>query len=250
MKTILCGCCFLLFTAGSFAQSCIVNITALKGTYNGECKKGKAEGMGTATGIDTYTGNFKNGKPDGEGKYTWKNGDWYQGQWSNGVFEGMGTLSKVDDNKIDSLIIITGFWKKGKYRGKYEKPYVVTALTNNISNISTRQVSDTKSEIYVDIKSSTSGGSSLAAATLPKPRLINIQPVEGIFEQQVNDETSSPVTNKYTFRGVKFPFHAIFTFEVTGNGSFETAATGAHRERVEIEIKESGGWLIQVNVER
>lgn len=249
MKTILFTCC-LLFATGSFAQSCMVSMEALKGTYTGDCKKSKAEGTGTATGIDTYTGNFKNGYPEGEGKYTWKNGNWYQGHFKNGLPEGKGTLSKTGDTKTDSLVVITGFWKKGQYRGQYEKPYVVTALTNNISDISTRQVSDTKSEISIAIRSSTSGGSSLSSATLPKPKLISIQAVEGIFEQQVTDETSSPVTNKYTFRGVRFPYHAILTFEITGNGSFETAATGSRRERVEIEISEKGGWLLQINAER
>ena len=33
----------------------------LKGTYTGECKKGKANGRGKAVGTDTYEGFFKTG---------------------------------------------------------------------------------------------------------------------------------------------------------------------------------------------
>ena len=67
------------FTTGLLSQSCAVSVEALKGQYTGGCKNGKAEGTGTAAGIDSYTGSFKNGYPDGQGKYTWRNGDWYDG---------------------------------------------------------------------------------------------------------------------------------------------------------------------------
>lgn len=63
------------------AQDCTVTVPALAGKYEGECKNGKADGAGKATGEDVYEGNFKNGQPDGKGKYTWKNGDWYDGLW-------------------------------------------------------------------------------------------------------------------------------------------------------------------------
>ena len=41
----------------------------IQGTYEGDCKDGKASGKGNAIGEDTYEGNFKNGYPDGTGKY-------------------------------------------------------------------------------------------------------------------------------------------------------------------------------------
>src|SRR5664279_1389178 len=84
------------FLTHTFAQPCEVNIDSLKGQYSGDCKKGKAEGQGTATGIDSYTGSFKNGYPEGQGKYTWKNGNWYEGEWKKGLYEGQGTLSVAD----------------------------------------------------------------------------------------------------------------------------------------------------------
>jgi len=33
----------------------------IKGTYTGDCKKGKASGKGKAIGTDTYKGDFKTG---------------------------------------------------------------------------------------------------------------------------------------------------------------------------------------------
>ena len=243
MKTLLFLCTALLLVTCLPAQPCIVTVNALKGSYKGDCRKGKADGMGTATGTDTYTGNFKNGYPDGEGKYTWKNGSTYDGFWKNGLFDGKGTLSKIDDSKTDSLIVITGFWKKGQYTGKYEKPYVVTPLTNNISDINIRKLNTGRAEIILNVKSITSGGTSLSNPIIPKPQLTDIQYIEGRFDQQANDETSSLATNKYTLRGVKFPFHAILTFETTGTSA------KLHVEKIEVEILESNNWFIQVSID-
>jgi hypothetical protein len=225
------------------AQSCTVSVAALNGTYSGDCKNGKADGTGTATGTDSYTGSFKNGYPDGEGKYTWKNGNTYDGFWKKGLFEGKGTLKKTDDTKTDSLIIITGFFKKGKYIGQYENPYVVTALTNNINDLNTRKLNNARSEITITLKSITAGGATLSNPVMPKPKLINIQEITGRFDQQVNDESSSMVSNRYTLRGVKFPYHAIFSFETSD------ATKTLHTEKIEVEILESSNWFIQVGID-
>ena|ERR1043165_941939 len=92
----------ILFTVFSFSQSCKVYVDSLKGQYTGGCQHGKANGYGTAIGVDTYTGNFKDGYPEGEGKYTWKNGTWYDGNWKRGLFEGNGTFNKIDEAHPDS----------------------------------------------------------------------------------------------------------------------------------------------------
>src|SRR6185503_19686974 len=82
----------LSITAAALSQSCEVKVDSLKGQYTGGCRKGLANGNGTATGIDSYTGDFKNGYPEGEGKYTWKNGSTYEGSWKHGLFDGKGTM--------------------------------------------------------------------------------------------------------------------------------------------------------------
>ncbi len=243
MKTILVYFVFLFSTTRLLSQSCSISVDALKGQYIGDCKKGKAAGKGTAIGIDSYTGDFKNGYPDGQGKYTWKNGNWYEGFWKDGLFEGQGTLSKI--SKPDS-VVLTGIWKKGKYVGRYEKPYIVHSITNSINDVNIRKLNNTVSEITITVKSITGGGLSpglnpiISNPVLPKPRLINILPIGGRFEQQVTDETSSTVTNKYIFRKVTFPFYAILSFQAIG--------TKLQEEKVVIEIFENGGWYVQVSI--
>ena len=69
---------FYLFPANVFAQ-CEVIPDDIKGTYDGECKKGKANGFGKAVGTDTYEGEFKKGFPHGKGTYTWGNGNIFTG---------------------------------------------------------------------------------------------------------------------------------------------------------------------------
>ena len=113
------------------SQTCTVLSDALKGTYEGECKKNKADGKGTAVGEDSYTGGFKNGYPDGKGNYKWKNGDTYEGEWKKGQRDGQGTMQYTDRNSKDS--VLTGFWKKDKYVGRHEKPYLVHSNTSDIS---------------------------------------------------------------------------------------------------------------------
>src|SRR5674476_1601512 len=77
-----------LSTAYAFAQqkdSCSVLLKEISGIYDGQCKDGLANGKGISKAEDTYTGMFKNGLPDGKGKYTFKNGDIFDGYWTNGL---------------------------------------------------------------------------------------------------------------------------------------------------------------------
>lgn len=243
MKKLLILFISFFSVSAILSQPCIVSIDSLKGQYTGGCKKGKAEGYGTAIGVDSYTGNFKNGYPDGEGKYTWKNGTWYNGNWKAGLFEGNGTFNKIDRNKPDSATLVTGLWQAGKYIGKFQKPYSVVSLTNGINEVSIRKLRDTKAEITIAVKSTTSGGSSLYMPLLPKPKLVNIELLEGRFQQQADNETST-VTNTYTFRNVTFPFYAIFTFETSGTNPLPLPS-----EKIKVEISETSSWYIQVHIE-
>ncbi len=224
------------------AQNCAVNIDSLKGKYDGNCNKGIANGKGTATGVDSYTGDFKNGYPDGQGKYVWRNGSTYVGSWKNGFFEGEGTLHKMNLDNTDSDIVLNGFWKKGKYIGKYEKPYLVHTLTNNITDVSVRKLNSHGSEVTLNVKSITGGGSNNEYEHLPKPTLVGIQQIEGRFEQQVADESSSLMSNRYILRNITYPFYAIFSFETKNDTKFDV-------ERVGVELLEDGNWYMQINID-
>jgi hypothetical protein len=235
---------FLSFflVASLLAQNCSVSVDSLKGNYTGDCNKGIANGKGIATGTDSYTGYFKNGYPDGEGKYVWKNGNTYEGSWKNGLFEGEGTLRKINFDNPDSELVLKGFWEKGKYMGKYDKPYVVHTLTNNITDVSVRQLKKSGSEITINVKCITGGASNAMNEHLPKARLVDIQQVEGRFEQQVADESASPVSNKYTLRNITYPFYAILSFETKNDTKFDI-------ERVGIEFLDGSNWYVQVNID-
>ena len=235
--------------AGSFflasvilSQNCIVSIDSLKGQYTGACKKGRANGSGTAIGVDSYTGNFKNGYPDGEGKYSWKNGSWFNGNWKDGLFDGNGTFNKVDDRRPDSATLVTGFWQAGKYKSKFQKSNSVTSLTNGVNDATARKIGD-KAEITITVTSTTAGGASLYMPLLPKPKLISIELVQGLFQQRVDNETS-PVINRYTLRNVTFPFYAILTFETTGTNPQPLPV-----EKIKIELSELSNWYIQVKID-
>lgn len=85
MKKLFFFCGFLLLgTAFTYAQDCKVLLKPINKSYTGDCKKGKAEGKGTAKGIDNYVGDFKKGLPNGEGTYVWANGDTFTGIFSKG----------------------------------------------------------------------------------------------------------------------------------------------------------------------
>ena len=236
---------FVLVLSITFAlsQPCIVKIDSLKGQYTGDCRNGKANGFGTATGVDSYTGNFKDGYPDGEGKYSWKNGTWYNGGWKAGLFDGNGTYNKVDQNKPDSATLVTGYWKAGKYIGKFQKPYSFTALTGGINDLNGRKIRDQKAEITIAVKSTTAGASSIYKNILPKPKLVSVELTEGLFQQRADNETAA-LMNIYTFRNVTFPFQAILSFETTGTNPLPST-----QEKIKIEISETGSWYIQVNID-
>lgn len=236
---------FILSSVNLLAQPCSVNVDSLKGQYIGDCKKGKANGKGTATGVDTYTGEFKNGYPDGYGKYTWKNGSRYDGYWKSGLFDGQGTLFNTrDTTKADSVGVIKGFWKKGKYVGHYEHPYSLTLLTNGITDFSIRKSGNENSEITLYVKSTTAGGADLATNFLPKIVLSNIQLYEGRFEEQQNDESYSNTTNKYILKKITFPFYAVFSFKLSAS------AWTNRTEQISVKISENNSYIIQLNMER
>ncbi len=88
-------------------DGCYVVDPHVNGTYDGECKDGKANGFGKSAGEDAYEGYFVDGKFQGTGKYTWKDGDTYAGQFHNGKPHGYGVLIKGKKRQ-------EGIWEKGE----------------------------------------------------------------------------------------------------------------------------------------
>lgn len=241
MKSLLILFIFVISSVAASGQNCKVLVDSLIGSYSGECKKGLANGNGSATGRDNYTGHFKNGFPDGNGKYSWKNGDWYEGEWKKGKQNGYGTFFRQNTDPKSKQETITGYFRNGEYLGKYEKPFTTEMLTNNFSSISVKKMNTMVAEITLTVKNTTAGGSTNSQPVLPKSEIKNIQLVQGNFTEMVYD-TASQVTNRYTLRNVIFPFSAVITFE--------RARSVQQVAIAKLELNETGNWIIRVDVEQ
>lgn len=234
MKQLL----FLLILSAGISNAsaqnadCTVLMDSIKGTYTGDCKNGKANGNGKSVGIHTYDGEFKNGLPEGKGKYTWANGDYYYGGWKKGMKDGKGQLHKFEDGKET---LVTGYWKKDSYKGEYENPYVVANVSNDIGRVEinkmssgenslTITVSDLKNDVF---RNGSEGGKTTTVMTAN-------QVIRGSFVSKSNNILGSKEVT--TFRGIIFPFRAIFNFGTT--------------TMIEVEFFESGSWDVVIPVNK
>jgi hypothetical protein len=123
---------FLVAVCGSIAAQqteCKVKLPSISVSYTGECKKGLAHGHGIAQGTDRYEGDFFKGLPEGQGKYTWANGTYYDGQWKNGKRDGMGKMVSGDS-------VVTGFWKADSYQGTKQGPAYMLRIVRNVQRSS------------------------------------------------------------------------------------------------------------------
>jgi hypothetical protein len=232
---------FLLLNTVSLAQPCKVKPDSLQGNYSGNCKNGIANGQGTATGVDSYSGHFKDGYPDGTGRYTWKNGSWYDGEWKKGVYDGKGTLHLIGPDKTNREF--SGMWHEGNFLGSESKPYVIYSMSGKISEVSIhRGHESTQGDIIITVYDILNSAPTLDApnnangrgALIPKQKLTDIQTKSGTFTNMVTDDQSSHYNNMYKLLGVVYPIHLILTFQT---------------EQVDLEIFEKGKWDVFVKLE-
>ncbi len=141
---------YLVWTLGLFSSEakpkCKVQLASIAESYEGDCKKGMAEGVGTARGVDTYVGEFKKGLPHGQGRYIWADGNYYSGDFRKGEQEGYGEKVIKRPGQLDSLVI--GYWKGGSYIGKYESDYTV-GNNKNVRRLRIAKVADGPNQIQV-----------------------------------------------------------------------------------------------------
>ena len=86
--------------------NCQVNDKDINTNYKGDCKNGRANGFGKATGRDTYVGFFKDGDKHGLGLYKWSDNDYYDGNWMNDEKNGWG--ERHEPNCIKRFMAIFG----------------------------------------------------------------------------------------------------------------------------------------------
>ena len=202
---------------------------AIKGTYTGDCKEGKANGKGKSAGTDEYEGEFINGYPDGKGMYIWKDGHYYDGSFKKGKKEGEGNMYYESVSGDDS--IITGFWKKDKYFGQYEKQFIVISSTNQINRVQCSLVDKKGSDIIFKVHQlnyAVSNPTSLGTL----PFVSDITKVTGDFYSRNTQTLTNYTLNR--LQQVTFPFRAIFYFS---NG-----------QNTEIQFNEKGEYNIDVEL--
>lgn len=226
---LMVSVCFINNNIFSQQNNCEVMLETIKGTYTGECIKGKADGLGKSIGTDTYEGSFKKGLPDGSGKYTWQNENYFVGNWDMGRMHGEGEMHFKTANHEDS--IIKGFWKKGKYIGLYEKQYIVIATTNMISKIECTLTDKKGEDIFITVHQTVLRDGMTSAA---QPPVINeVSTILGTFytkNSQVQRNSSL-----MRIQQVTFPYRAIFYLS---NG-----------ENAEILFNEKGNYDVYINTQ-
>lgn len=207
LSLLLLNFTFILGFTYAQESECSVSMISLIGTYTGDCKKGKAEGMGKAIGTDVYEGAFKNGYPDGEGLYTWRSGKYYRGMFKKGEMTGMGELHIPTYSGQDS--VVAGFWNNGNYIRRFEVPYKFHYGYPRGWRIKVlRKTSTTGTIDFITLNSS----------------VLEVVVAEGEYKSTTFRNNGN--LNFFTIYGIRYPFKARFmmdngiNFEAT---FFETA---------------------------
>lgn len=229
MKHTIITLSLLLSSIACISQTdCKVSLDALKGNYTGECNKGKANGQGVAIGKDKYVGQFSNGYPDGEGVYRWADSSYFKGLFKKGKREGKGAMHYLTAAGKDSLE--TGYWKKDKYIGKYENPYVVESYSGKVTRVSCRLANRDQRIITISIYKQLNA-TGFNNANIPQKFYAGEQILEGRY-LRVNPQSLSN-SQLVTFSDVSYPFKAIFS--IGG-------------EQVQISFYEPGEYTVDVNL--
>ncbi|MEP5612945.1 MAG: hypothetical protein ABJP45_11880 [Cyclobacteriaceae bacterium] len=146
--------CFLGVSFCGHAQNenedCKAFIDVYVAQYEGECKKGLADGDGKTIGKDYYVGQFKKGKPHGDGKFTWENGNFYDGKWKKGLKNGLGKLVLRRELMGDSTIV--GVWKNDAYVGEEEIADWKVISSRGVTRYKFQQISEDDANNEVQIK--------------------------------------------------------------------------------------------------
>ncbi len=175
------------FIAPDTKPKCKVELESINASYEGDCKKGMAEGIGTARGEDTYVGEFKKGLPHGQGRYIWSDGNYYSGDFRKGTPEGYGEKVIKRPGLLDSLVI--GYWKSGNYVGRYESAYDI-GNNKNVRRVKISKVGETPNQIQIFV--TTNNGFPI--------------PLESITGSDSRNTPNEFTAEYFGWKSVQFPF--------------------------------------------
>lgn len=231
MKQVLILLLFsCIFNFNSFSQSgCKVELEKISKTYTGACVNGKAEGLGKAEGEESFEGMFKGGYPDGKGMYIYKDGSYFIGIFKKGKREGAGDMYYESYKGEDS--VITGFWKKDKYVGLNEQPYLVHTSSSKITRIECTKLDSKGDFINFNIHSLASSTSMGQGNYLVS--LVDVSVIKGTFINIKNQALTNNTTS--TIRQVIFPFRANFIFSNGENADISFAEPGSYEVKINLQ---------------
>lgn len=196
---------FFIHNINLYAQgNCEVKLKSVQGAYSGECSNNLAMGRGKSIGIDTYEGQFKDGYPDGRGMYTWNDGHYFLGNFIKGKKTGGGEMFFESVSGADS--VITGFWDKDNFIGRFAFPFKVISYSSRINRVECMLRS--KSGRNISITAKHRGGPTGINSTQTPSYITEILIISGSFKK----ETDPPVNyaSLKILEDVIFPFEAIF----------------------------------------
>ena len=218
-RYLLIGIALVSFYPVCAQNLCKVLKASIALEYNGDCKKGFAHGKGEAIGIDNYKGEFKKGLPHGEGIYEWSTGEMYEGDWRNGMRDGVGTYYFFIQSGKDTLQ--KGKWVKDKYFGVLPEDQYKIVRSTSISRTSFRRIKY-GSSINIKIKQ----GSNVV-----------LQPAN----LTLWGDSGTTITDSFFlgFDNVSFPFKGKITFDAAS----QLSAYVTNRV-LSFEIFKPGSWEI------
>lgn len=85
----------------------VVGDTTFRGNFSMDGNTGLISGEGTVSwrNGDRYTGQVSNGKRQGKGRFTWANGQWYDGEWRNDIATGKGSIGFTSGDRYEGDVV-------------------------------------------------------------------------------------------------------------------------------------------------
>jgi hypothetical protein len=228
-KSFLITTAILFFTSLSFSQECKVLTPSLSEKYEGECKKGVANGKGEAWGQKLhYKGDFKKGAATGKGSLFFEADSTYTGVVQDGLREGKGEmLYKVTNGGTVKDSIVKGYWSADVYRGNSYTTYKV----NSSASFASYEISPSlgTGDVLTFEVSSTSGIPANGSGVYVTSLLVKCKDGEGWgkFISTYNTTNTSFTTVQITC------FPAVIQGRLTNGNTFE------------IELYKAADWKIK-----